>query len=349
MRTFTAEELARHIGGTVVGEGSIVITGVASIETAREGDIVFAQTPRHFAQAERSSGSCILVPHDIRESRKILIQVENPRLGFSAILALCYPPKRPDPGVHPSAVLGRDVRLGNDVSIGPYAVIGNAVELGDRAAIGPGCVIGDRTVIGRETLLHANVTLYPNCRIGERVTIHSGAVVGSDGFGYVWDGTRHVKIVQVGNTLIDDDVEIGANTCVDRAMLGSTMIARGAKIDNLVQVAHNVTVGQHAVLAGQVGIAGSSKIGAGCVLAGQVGVADHVIIGDGAVVGGKSCVFAGKHIKEGEVVMGYPTRPIQKAKEQLAALALLPKLLRDFAELRRTVAEVRAQLVQQSP
>jgi len=344
MRTFTVEGLARQVGGTVVGEGSTVITGVASIETAREGDIVFAQTPRHFAQAEKSLGSCILVPRDIRESRKILIQVENPRLAFSTILALCYPPERPDPRVHPSAVLGRDVRLGSDVSIGPYAVIGNAVELGDRAVIGPGCVIGDRTVIGRETLLHAHVTLYPNCRIGERVTIHSGAVVGSDGFGYVWDGTRHVKIPQVGDVVIDDDVEIGANTCIDRATLGSTMISRGVKIDNLVQVAHNVTVGQHAVLAGQVGISGSSKIGAGCVLAGQVGVSDHVVIGDGAVVGGKSLVFTGKHIRAGEVVMGYPTRPIQKAKEQLAALAKLPELISEVAELRRAIAEVRAQL-----
>ena len=344
MRTFTVEEMARQVGGTVVGEGSTVITGVASIETAREGDIVFAQTPHHFAQAEKSSGSCILVPRAIRESRKTLIQVENPRLAFSTILALCYPPERPDPGVHPSAVLGRDVRLGSDVSIGPYAVIGNAVELGDRAAIGPGCVIGDRTVIGRETLLYAHVTLYPNCRIGERVTIHSGAVVGSDGFGYVWDGTRHVKIPQVGNVLVDDDVEIGANTCIDRATLGSTMISRGVKIDNLVQVAHNVTVGQHTVLVAQVGIAGSSKIGAGSVLAGQVGVCDHVIIGDGVVVGAKSLVFAGKHVRAGEVVMGYPTRPMRKAKEQLAALAKLPELISEVAELRRAIAEVRAQL-----
>ena len=344
MRTFTVEEMARQVGGTVVGEGSTVITGAASIETAREGDIVFAQTPHHFAQAEKSSGSCILVPRDIRESRKILIQVENPRLAFSTILALCYPPERPDPGVHPSAVLGRDVRLGSDVSIGPYAVIGNAVELGDRAAIGPGCVIGDRTVIGRETLLYAHVTLYPNCRIGERVTIHSGAVVGSDGFGYVWDGTRHVKIPQVGDVVIDDDVEIGANTCIDRATLGSTMISRGVKIDNLVQVAHNVTVGQHTVLVAQVGIAGSSKIGAGSVLAGQVGVCDHVIIGDGVVVGAKSLVFAGKHVRAGEVVMGYPTRPMRKAKEQLAALAKLPELISEVAELRRAIAEVRAQL-----
>lgn len=344
MRTFTVEELARQVGGTVVGEGSTVITGAASFETAKEGDIVFAQTPHHFAQAEKSSGSCILVPRDIRESRKSLIQVENPRLAFSTILALCYPLKRPDPGVHPSVVLGRDVRLGRDVSIGPHVVIGNAVELGDRAAIGPGCVIGDRTVIGRETLLHAHVTLYPNCRIGERVTIHTGAVIGSDGFGYVWDGTRHVKIPQVGNVVIHDDVEIGANTCIDRATLGSTIVQQGAKIDNLVQVAHNVTVGQHTVFAAQVGIAGSSKIGAGCVLAGQVGVSDHVIIGDGAVVGGKSGVFAGKHIRAGEAVMGYPTRPIQKAKEQLAALAQLPKLISEVAELRRAIAEVRARL-----
>lgn len=348
MRTFTVEELARQVGGTVVGEESTVITGVASIETAREGDIVFAQTPHHFAQAEKSSGSCILVPRAIRESRKTLIQVENPRLGFSTILALCYPPERLDPGVHPSAVLGRDVRLGSDVSIGPYAVIGNAVELGDRAAIGPGCVIGDRTVIGRETLLYAHVTLYPNCRIGERVTIHSGAVVGSDGFGYVWDGTRHVKIPQVGNVLVDDDVEIGANTCIDRATLGSTMISRGVKIDNLVQVAHNVTLGQHTVLAGQVGIAGSSKIGAGSVLAGQVGVCDHVIIGDGAVVGAKSLVFAGKHIRAGEVVMGYPTRPMQRAKQQLAALAKLPELIDEVAELKKAIGKMRAESARDS-
>jgi UDP-3-O-[3-hydroxymyristoyl] glucosamine N-acyltransferase len=344
MATFTAAELARHVGGTLVGEDSLVITGVASIEGAAGGDLIFAQTPRHLKRAERSPASCILVPRQIRESRKALIQVDNPRLAFSAIVAMYHPPERAEAGVHPTAILGRDVRLGTHVSVGPYSVLGDRVEIGDGASIGPGCILGRDSVIGSEAVLHARVTLYPHSRIGERVTIHSGAVIGSDGFGYVWDGTRHAKIPQVGNVVVEDDVEIGANSCIDRATLGSTVLGRGVKIDNLVQVAHNVTVGQHTVLAGQVGIAGSSMIGAGCVLAGQVGVSDHVIIGDGAVVGGKSGVFAGKHIKAGEVVMGYPTRPVQKAKEQMAALVQLPKLIREVAELKEAIGEVRARL-----
>jgi UDP-3-O-[3-hydroxymyristoyl] glucosamine N-acyltransferase len=348
MTTFTAAELARHVGGTVVGEDSLVITGVTSIEGAAEGDLIFAQTPHHFRRAERSSASCILVPRQIRESRKVLIQVENPRLAFSVILALYHPPERAEAGVHPTAILGRDVGLGTHVSIGPYAVLGDRVNIGDRVTIGPGCILGRDSVVGSEAVLHARVTVYPHSRIGERVTIHSGAVIGSDGFGYVWDGTRHAKVPQVGNVLIEDDVEIGANTCIDRATLGSTVVRRGVKIDNLVQVAHNVTIGSHSVLVAQVGVAGSSTIGAGCLVGGQAGIADHATIGDRAVVGAQAGVFSGKRIQPGEVVVGYPARPVQKNKEQLAALALLPKLFRDFAELRRTVGEVRAQLAQRS-
>src|SRR3990172_3792683 len=248
MRAFTAAELAQEIQGRVVGDPSRLITGVATIEDAGESDLILATTPRPVQRAERSPASCILVPPGITAARKTLIQVENPRLALGKILSLYHPPSPAEPGVHPSAVLGREVRLGLEVSIGPYAVIGNGVQVSEKVVIGPGCVVGNGCVIGPETILHPNVTLYPNMRLGARVVIHSGAVIGADGFGYVWDGHLHVKIPQVGTVLIEDDVEIGANTCIDRATLGSTVIRRGVGIDNLVQVAHNVSIGQHAVL-----------------------------------------------------------------------------------------------------
>jgi len=344
MRAFTAAELAQEIQGRVVGDPSRLITGVATIEDAGESDLILATTPRHVQRAERSAASCILVPPGITAARKTLIQVENPRLALSKILSLYHPSSPAEPGVHPSAVLGREVRLGREVSIGPYAVIGNGVQVGEKVVIGPGCVVGDGSVIGPETILHPNVTLYPNMRLGARVVIHSGAVIGADGFGYVWDGHRHVKIPQVGTVLIEDDVEIGANTCIDRATLGSTVIRRGVRIDNLVQVAHNVSIGQHAVLVAQVGIAGSSEIGAGCLLGGQAGIADHVVIGDRAVVGAQSGVFSGKHVKAGEVVVGYPARPVRKTKEQLAALAQLPKLIDEVAALKKEIGRIRAEV-----
>ena len=342
--SYTVSEIARHIQGEVVGDEFLQIQEVSSIEGAREGCVVFAENAAYFQRAEASPASCIIAARTQHTSRKALILVDRPRLAFAKVLRLYHPPKVPRPGVHPSSVLGEDVHLGSNLSIGPCVVIGDRVWIGDRVVIGPGCVIGDDCVIGEDSVLRANVTLYDQIRIGCRVLIHAGAVIGSDGFGYATEGGRPFKIPQVGTVIIEDDVEVGANVCVDRATLGSTIIRRGAKIDNLVQIAHNVIIGEDSLLAAQTGIAGSSTLGRGCVLGGQVGVGDHATLGDRVVVGAQAGIFSGKQIRSGEVLLGFPARPIEKTKRQLAALARLPELLVKVSHLWKVVGDIQERL-----
>jgi len=337
--SYTVRQIADQLQGEVVGDESLEIHAVSSIEMTRAGCLVFAENAAFFQKAEDSQASCILAPRSQRFSRKTVIWVDHPRLAFSKVLGLYHPPKVPRPGVHPSSVLGENVQLGSDVSIGPFVVIGDRVQIGDRGVIGPSCVIGDDCVIGRDSVLRARVTLYDRVSIGRGVSIHAGAVIGSDGFGYASEEGRPVKIPQVGNVIIEDDVEVGANACVDRATLGSTIIKRAVKVDNLVQIGHNVIIGEGSIIVSQAGISGSSTLGRGCVLGGQVGIADHVTLGDRVMVGAQSGIAAGKRLKNGEIVWGSPARPIQKTKRQLAALAQLPKLLTEVSHLRKIVGE----------
>jgi UDP-3-O-[3-hydroxymyristoyl] glucosamine N-acyltransferase len=341
---YTVGEIARHIQGEVVGDGSLQIEEVTTIDKARTGSLVFAQNAAFFRKAEDSNASCIIVDRSQPSSRKTLILVDHPRLAFAKVLGLYHPPKVARPGVHPSSVIGENVRLGSEVSIGPFVVIGDRVQIGDRAVIGPLCVIGDGCVIGSDSVLRAHVTLYDRVFIGCGVSIHAGAVIGSDGFGYTPEAGRPVKIPQVGDIIIEDEVEVGANVCVDRATLGSTIIRRGVKIDNLVQIAHNVIVGEGSLIVGQVGISGSSTLGRGCVLGGQAGIADHVTLGDRVIVGAQSGIASGKRLKNGEIVWGSPARPIQKTKRQIAALAQLPELLKEVSQLRKIVDELQSRV-----
>ncbi len=337
---YTVDEIARHVQGEVIGDGTVPIREVVAIEEAREGSLVLAESPTYFKRAEASSASCILTRKGTGPSQRSLILVENPKAAFARVLRLYHPPKKRHTGVHPSAALGEGVEIGEQVTIGPFVVVGDNVRIGDRAALGPCCVIGDACVIEEDAVLHSHVSLYDGTRVGKRVIIHSGAVIGSDGFGYVPEGGAPVKIPQVGTVVIEDDVEIGANVCIDRATLGRTLIQRGVKIDNLVQIGHNVTLGQGSLLSAQVGIGGSTSVGKGCMLGGQVGLADHVILGDRVNVGAQSGVAPGKHHREGEIVWGSPARPVQKSKEQFAAMARLPEFLEEMAALRRRVADL---------
>ena len=338
MITHSASELATAIGGTLQGDPALRLTGVNSLELAGPQEVSFAVSPKHLKEAERSRAGCLIVPPGFSSRTKTIITAAHPKLAFTKIMWLFHPDRSIPTGVHPSVVIDPSASLGADVSIGPLAIIGLQAVIGDRVRIGPGVVVGDRVRIGSETRMFPNVTLYHDVVIGARVLIHAGTVIGADGFGFVLDGDHHLKIPQLGNVVIEDDVEIGANCTIDRATFGSTIIKRGTKTDNLVHIAHNVSVGEHSLLVAQVGIAGSSKIGRYVTLAGQVGVADNVTIGDQATVGAKSAVISGKHLDAGQVFWGIPARPINQTKDQMASLALLPKLQAKLRELQQRVA-----------
>jgi UDP-3-O-[3-hydroxymyristoyl] glucosamine N-acyltransferase len=342
---YTVDEIARLVQGEVIGDGTVAISGVVSIEEAREGNLVLAENPTYFKRAEASSASCILARKGAERSQKTLIVAENPKAAFARVLWMYHPSKKVPAGIHPSTVIGEGVELGAQVAIGPFVTIGNRVKVGDRVVIGPGSVIGDECVIEEDTVFHGLVNLYDGTRVGKRVIIHAGAVLGADGFGFAVEGGEQIKIPQVGNVVIEDDVEIGANVCIDRATLGRTVIGRGVKIDNLVQIGHNVTLGECSALSGLVGIGGSTTVGKGCTLAGQVGIGDHVTVGDRVIIGAQAGVPPGKHLRDGEVVVGSPARAFQEAKKQVAALSRLPDLLKEMAALRRKVADLEARSV----
>lgn len=331
-------DIAASLAGVVEGDASVEICGVSSIEDADEGDLVFAESARFLALAERSQASAIIVALDAPPCRKPLIRVENPRLAFSQALALFayHPPA--SPGIHPTAVVGEDVEIGEGVSVGPCAVIGTGVRLGERAVVGAGCFIGDACVLGEDTLLDPNVTIMSRCRLGARVIVHSGAVIGADGFGYVRVGDRNEKVPHVGVVHIGDDVEVGANTTIDRAKTGVTEIGARTKIDNLVHVAHNVQVGPDCIVVAQVGIAGSARIGRGAVLAGQAGIKDHITIGDGAVVLAQAGAISS--VPARAVYSGYPALPHRERMRIEAATVHLPEYARRLREIEARNAEL---------
>jgi UDP-3-O-[3-hydroxymyristoyl] glucosamine N-acyltransferase len=330
---FTAAEIAAHIQGEVVGDANLALTGFASAEGAKTGDLTFAENDYYFTRAEQGAASAILVPVEFSQSAKTLIRVRNPRVAFARVLPLFFPPPTYPAGVHPSTVIAPDAVVDPSASIGPLCVIGAGAHVGPRSVIGGGCQIGERCEVGEDCHVWPRVTLYPGVRLGHRVIIHSGTVVGSDGFGYVFDEGRHIKIPQVGTVVIQDDVEIGANVTIDRGALGPTVIGRGTKIDNLVQVGHNVVIGEHTVLVAQVGIAGSTRLGNHVTLGGQVGVAGHLKLGNEVTVAAQSGVM--HHIPDGEKWLGSPARPDRQTKRQLIALQQLPELLRRVSEMEK--------------
>ncbi len=337
--TVTLAMVAQVVGGIVIGDGSTEITGVAGIREAREGDLTFLGNPRYEPYLEQTRASAIIVADDHRDVGKPLIQNANPYLAFlKAVRFFQGEEPRPEPGVHPSAVVAPEARIDATAYVGPHVVVESGARIGPLAWIGPGCYIGPGASIGLDTRLHPNVTILDDCVLGARVIVHSGTVIGSDGFGFVRDGDVYAKLPQVGNVVIEDDVELGACVTIDRATMGTTRIGQGSKIDNLVQIAHNVQIGENCIIVAQVGISGSTSVGDNAVLAGQVGVAGHIEIGAGAQVGAKSGVS--KSVKPGERVFGYPALPVGQAKRIEASLRHLPELIQSVRALKRRVEEL---------
>lgn len=324
--TITVADIARHLRGEVLGDASVVLTGFAPAEKAGTGDLTFAENESYFQQAERSAASAILVDGRFSASAKVLIRVSNPRVAFAKVLPLFFPPPQFKPAVHPSSVIAGSARVDPTAYIGPLCSVGEGVVIGPASVLESGVHIGPDCQLGAGVHLHPNVTLYARTRLGQRVIIHAGSVIGSDGFGYVFDEDQHHKVPQVGNVVIGDDVEIGANVTIDRGALGSTVIGRGSKIDNLVQIAHNVHLGEHCVLVSQVGVAGSTHLGNHVILGGQVGIAGHLQLGDKVTVIGQSGVM--HDIPAGEKWFGSPAQPDRVTKRQLIALQQLPELIR---------------------
>ena len=333
----TITEIAEFLQGNLDGHGSAEIFRVASFETARENEISFLEKS---GNPSETKASCLLVPENFDENTELpLIKVKNPKLAFAKIAGLLHPPKKRADFTHESAVISESAKLGRDLFIGAFVTIGDNSEIGDGTQIRAGAKIGDNVKIGENCVLHPNVFIEDNCRIGNNTILHCGVVVGADGFGYVRDGANgYVKFPQIGTVSIGDDVEIGANSCIDRGALGETRIGSGTKIDNLVQIAHNVRIGERVVIASQTGISGSTVIEDDCVIGGQVGFGDHATVKSGAIIGSQAGVLPGKIVREG-VWWGTPVQPLDEYKRQNAHVKGLGRLKEEVKELKKQIKE----------
>lgn len=338
IRAITAEEIRELVDGELIGDPQRTVDRVASLDRASERALAFVAAARYVPYLQATRAGVVLVRREWSEqvpSEATAILVADPHAALRIALLELYPPKRAAPGVHPTAVVPRSARVDEDASIGPFVVVGEDVEIGPGCTLGAHVVIGSGCRLGRDVAIHPHVTLYDGVMVRDRAVIHSGARVGKDGFGYVWADGGHRRIPQVGGCVIGEDVEIGANVCIDRGSVGDTVVGAGTKIDNLVQLGHNVEVGSHVILVSQVGISGSSSIGDGAVLGGQVGVGGHLTIGPGARVGAQAGVTG--DVPTGETYSGYPARPHREALRAQAATFKLPELLRRFKRLEETV------------
>ena len=332
------KELADILGADLSGPPDIEITGVAGFENAGEGCVTFISGPDRLKDLEKSRASAALVPQDTPSSRLPLLRIKNPRLAFARAIELFYVKPYRAEGISPAASIGRNVSVGAEPSIHACAVLDDDVNVGDRVTLYPGVYLGKGSMVGDDSVLHANVSVGEKVRIGKRVIIHAGTVLGSDGFGFVTEAGRHHKIPQVGGVIIEDDVEIGGNCTIDRATLGNTVIKKGTKLDNQVHVAHNVTIGEHCLLAGQSGIAGSSTLGNHVVLGGQAGVSDHTIVGDQVMAGGKAVIT--KDVAPGQIIAGFNAMPLRNWLKVQAVLPGLPELKKRIIELEKQVREL---------
>ncbi|MHB0964738.1 MAG: UDP-3-O-(3-hydroxymyristoyl)glucosamine N-acyltransferase [Gemmatimonadaceae bacterium] len=339
---YTAARIAELLDGEVIGDGNVALSGFSSADRAGPGDLTFAEKDAHFAAADASAASAILVSGAFASHSKVLIRVKNARVAAARVLPLFFPPEEFPAGVHPSAVIAPTAHLDATAHVGPACVIGAGVIIGARTALLGGNHIGRDCRVGDDVRLFPNVVLYERTLVGQRVAIHAGSVIGSDGYGYVFDQGRHRKMLQVGNVTIGDDVEIGANCAIDRAAFGSTVIGSGTKIDNLVHIAHNVVFGEHCLIMGQCGFAGSTQFGNYCVIASQSGVTGHLKIGHQVTVGGKSGVIT--DLSDGQTVLGYPAVPDKQAKRQWIGLQQLPDLLVRVRQLEKQLADVTSKL-----
>jgi UDP-3-O-[3-hydroxymyristoyl] glucosamine N-acyltransferase len=322
-------EIADLVGGELVGDSDIDILRVASLGSASMGEISFLEKPSELS----ARASCVLVPIDFTGQLDTFIKVKDPKLALARTAAILHPPKQREPQIHPSAIISDSAKLGKELFVGAFVCIGDGSTVGDGTQFRAGSKIGDNVTIGRDCVLHPNVFVEDGCTIGDNVILHSGVAIGADGFGYVRDKSEYVKFPQIGTVVIEDNVEIGANTCVDRGALGETRIGEGTKIDNLVQIAHNVQIGKRVVIAAQTGISGSTIIEDDCVIGGQVGMGDHARILSGAVIGSQAGVLPGKIVRPG-VWWGTPVQPLDEYKRQNAMVKGLSRLRDDVKKLK---------------
>ncbi len=318
-----AQEIAEYVGGDLRGDPRVALNSIASLKNAGPDDLSYAEERFH-DDVVRSRAGCVIVGSGDFPSKTVIV-VGNPKLAFARAAARLLAEPTDDAGIHPSATVAPDAEIGNGVKIGPGAVVEAGAVIGERTFIEAGCYVGKGSRIGNDCLLYPRVVIYRNVEIGNRVIVHAGAVIGADGFGFVKDGAAHVKFPQVGKVIIEDDVEIGANTCIDRGSLETTIIRRGVKLDNLIQIAHNVEIGEHTVIAAQTGISGSSKLGPQCIIGGQVGIGEHAHLDHDTIIGGQGGVLNGKHVRGREVLWGTPVRPLKEFLLQQAYLARLAK------------------------
>jgi UDP-3-O-[3-hydroxymyristoyl] glucosamine N-acyltransferase len=338
----TLDELAVELEGEVVGDGSTVIKGVAGIREAMPGEVTFLANARYESYVTETRASAVICSREPRFAAIPLLLVENPYLAFQKAVRVFRPdPYRAPPGIHPTAVVSPQATVGEGASIGAHCVIEHGATIGARAVLLPGCYVGPLAAIGDDTFLYANVVVREECVIGSRCVIHPGVVVGSDGFGFAFDAGRYHKVPQVGNVVIGDDVEIGANTTIDRATTDTTRIGDGTKIDNLVQIGHNVVIGKHCIIVAQVGISGSTHLEDFVTLGGQTGVIGHVRIGERAMVGAASGVT--KSIPAGEVWSGFPAAPHALWKRLTAMVQKLPQLFQKTRALEERVEKLEQQ------
>jgi UDP-3-O-[3-hydroxymyristoyl] glucosamine N-acyltransferase len=322
----TAAELARAIGAALEGDGSTELTGVAAPERASSSELIFVDAAKHVERAAASAAHCVIVPETISIPGKTLLRAKEAKVAFAKAAGLLRELPVIANGVHPTAVIAPLAKISPTAGIGPYVVIGEDAHIGENTQIGAHGVIGAGCWVGHDCRIHPRVTLYANIRVGNRVEIHAGAVLGADGFGYAFGEGKHWKFPQTGIIEIADDVEIGANTTIDRGSLDDTRISEGVKLDNLVHVGHNVKIGAHTVVAAQTGISGSSVLGHHVIVGGQVGIADHCTLEDHSVAGAQAGIPTGKTIRSGQVVWGTPARPLDKFKEAYFWFARLPEL-----------------------
>ena len=338
----TLAEAAAACGGRVEGDADLVVTGVSSLADARETELGLLASRRYLGDVGPSAAGALLVSEALAaglDDPRPRVVAKNAHAAMVPLLGRLHPEPPPVPGVHPTAVLGRGVRLGAAVTVGPYAVLEDGVEVGDRTVVHAHVVVGAGARLGADCVLHPQVVLYPGCELGERVVLHAGARVGSDGFGYASVEGEHRKVPQVGRCVLHDDVEVGANACIDRGSVGATVVGKGTKIDNLVHLAHNVNVGPRCIFTALVGIAGSTRMGEGVMWGGQSGAAGHLEIGDGVRVAAQAGVL--KDVAAGETVAGFPARDHGTFMRATALTLRLPELADRLARLEREVEALR--------
>jgi len=325
-------DIARLVGGELIGDGNIEISEIRGIEEANEGHIAFLLHAKFSKTLEATMASCVVVPQEIQKAKCAIIRTKNPSLAFVKLADYLLPDRIPHPkGIHKTAVIAKGASLGKNAGIGAYVVISDKAVVGDNTVIYPFCYIGHGTEIGSDSIIYTNVSIREKIKIGQRVIIHSGSVIGSDGFGYDNTTGSHIKIPQIGDVIIEDDVEIGAGVTIDRAKFAHTKIGKGTKIDNLVQIAHNVIIGENCILVAQCGIGGSSSLGKNVILAGQAGLTDHINLGDNVMAGGQSGVT--KSFPSNSIIFGTPAKPLAARKKIIALENKLPEIYERLKEL----------------